>query len=83
MNAINKHWETDLNAARQHNLFGSVDLKTEEEEETLIASYWPWQESWQWRIYVFNNVPDMQESGTCATEEAARQIIQYYIGLTR
>ncbi|RDC64409.1 hypothetical protein [Adhaeribacter pallidiroseus] len=83
MNVINKHWEADLNAPRQQNLFGFVDLPTKPGEETLIASYWPWQESWQWRIYLFNNVPDMQESGTCATEEVTRQTIQYYIGLTQ
>ena len=83
MNAINKHWEVDLHAPRQQNLFGAVDFKSNQSEETLIASYWPWQENWHWHIYVFNNVPDMQESGTCATEEDARQTIQYYIGLSR
>lgn len=81
MNIINKHWEADLKETHQQNLFGLVDLQSEQLEETLLASYWPWQESWQWQIYVFNNVPDMQESGTCPTETDARQVINYYLGL--
>ena len=81
MHTINKHWEADPKAPHQQNLFGSMDLKSDQPEETLLASYWPWQESWQWRIYLFNNVPDMQESGTSPTEAAAREVINYYIGL--
>jgi hypothetical protein len=82
MNAVNKYWEADNDAPHQQNLFGSVDLKSEKSEDTLIASYWPYQEGWEWRIYIFNNTPDMQEYGTCRTEEEARQAINYFIALT-
>jgi hypothetical protein len=79
MNAINKYWEADKLAAHQQNLFGSVDFKSEKPEEVLIASYWPLQEGWEWRIYMYNNAPDMRESGICRTEEEARKTINYYL----
>lgn len=81
MNAINKYWEPDKDALHQQNLYGSVNLNSEESEKTLIASYWPNQEGWEWCIYIFNNVPDMQEHGSCRTEEEARQAINYFINL--
>lgn len=81
MNTINKYWEPDEHAPHQQNLFGSVDFKSARLENALIASYWPYQEGWEWRIYIFNNTPDMQEQGTCRTEEEARQAIHYYISL--
>ncbi|QMU29779.1 hypothetical protein [Adhaeribacter radiodurans] len=82
MNAINKYWEVDKNDPQQHNLFGSADFQSEKSEQVLIASYWPFQEIWEWRIYMYNNTPDMRESGTCRTEEEVRQTINYYLCVT-
>jgi hypothetical protein len=81
MNAINKYWESDKQAPHQQNLFGSVDQRFEEQEQALLASYWPLQDGWEWHIYIFNNTPDMQEHGTCRTEEEARHAINYFINL--
>ena len=82
MNAINKYWEIDKNDPHQQNLFGSVDFKSDKSEEVIIASYWPFEAGWQWRIYLFNNTPDMRESGTCRTEEEARHTINYFLNIT-
>jgi hypothetical protein len=81
MHAIDKYWQPDKHDSHQQNLYGTVDLKFEEPEKALIASYWPTPQGWEWRIYLYNNTPDMQEHGFCRTEEEARQAINYFIGL--
>lgn len=81
MHAVNKYWESDKDVLHQQNLYGSVNLNSEESEKTLIASYWPYQGKWEWCIHIFNNKPDMQEHGACRTEEEARQAITYFINL--
>lgn len=82
MNAINKYWQQELNPPYQQNLFGLIEVEKEHLEPTLLASYWRVQSGWEWRIYVYNNTPDMREHGTCPTEEETRHMIDYFIHLT-